>query len=264
MSQALWRLARLYQSIKRATSRRASALVAKRRRLNSSSSRAECQASTAALSKQDPTRPADWVTPSASQACLNSEAVNSALSEWKMAPLTSPPLMTAAILSAPAASSASWCSPMANPGTILVLRHQLAGVTSPMRSLRPEAFTGSSAKVGQLFGKHTATCLGEDRRLERAHKLHEPFEQRSPRLRENGEGPPVLRRRGARSSARSACWTLGRPGRRGWSGGSGSHTLARSARTAHHVPPGLARTDQTVEWHLRRSGERVLRAPMGH
>ena len=49
----------------RATSRRAWSLVAKWRRDSSSCSRVELKLSAAALSSAEPTRPIDWVTPSA-------------------------------------------------------------------------------------------------------------------------------------------------------------------------------------------------------
>ena len=51
-----------------ATSRRAWSLVAKWRRDSSSCSRVELKLSAAALSSAEPTRPIDWVTPSAVQA----------------------------------------------------------------------------------------------------------------------------------------------------------------------------------------------------
>jgi hypothetical protein len=68
-----------------ATSWCASALVAKRLRLSTSNTRVECQLSTAALSKQDPTRPIDRATPRRSQTPEKREAAYSEpLSVWNL------------------------------------------------------------------------------------------------------------------------------------------------------------------------------------
>ena len=72
MPQALCRRTRLYQWMWLAISRRASYLVASGVRLNSSHSSVEENASAAALSKDDPARPIDWLIPQRWHARANS------------------------------------------------------------------------------------------------------------------------------------------------------------------------------------------------
>src|SRR5215204_5060992 len=76
------------------------------------------EAFAAALSSADPTRPIDWTAPSAVQASVNTSPTYSPpLSEWNTTPVTWPPRTAAAMHSAALASGASWCSPIANPGS---------------------------------------------------------------------------------------------------------------------------------------------------
>src|ERR1700751_143470 len=61
----------LYSSMKAATARLACSRVAKWRRLSNSNCRVELNDSLTALSRAEPVRPVDWVTPALRQACTN-------------------------------------------------------------------------------------------------------------------------------------------------------------------------------------------------
>jgi len=61
----------LYSSMNAATSRRACSRVAKCRRLSSSNCRVELNDSLTALSRAEPVRPMDWVTPALRHAVTN-------------------------------------------------------------------------------------------------------------------------------------------------------------------------------------------------
>ena len=83
---------------------------------NSSNSRVELNDSATALSRADPVRPIDCVTPARRQAWANSSPVYSPpWSVWNITPATDPPRTAMAMHSAARASAASWWTSMANP-----------------------------------------------------------------------------------------------------------------------------------------------------
>jgi hypothetical protein len=106
----------LYSSMNAATSRRACSRVAKWRRRSNSNSGVELNASASALSRAEPVRPMDWVTPALRHAFTNRLPVYSPpWSVWNSTPATAPARIAMATHSAARASSASWWMPMANP-----------------------------------------------------------------------------------------------------------------------------------------------------
>src|SRR3984893_19151964 len=106
----------LYSSMNVATARLACSRVAKWCRLSNSNSRVELNDSETALSRAEPVRPMDWVTPALRQACTKRLPVYSPpWSVWNSTPATAPPRIAMATHSAARASAASWWMPMANP-----------------------------------------------------------------------------------------------------------------------------------------------------